>query len=541
MIKHELLKVMDDELLEKLFGFCYARTSDSYEAQELCSDIIFALVKAAHTDGEIDSLYPFIWRVARNVYADFLDQKRRHSEIFYEGDSDALFPLIAADEGEEDSDELLSAVYRRVAFLTKAYREVMISFYIDGLSTAEIAKLQNTSETAIRQRLFSARKKVKSEVDEMNETYNKPVALNKIEYVIWGTGNPCWSDPRSVCTRQFSKHIIWLCHNKPMSASEIAGELNVPTVYVEEELEILAAGENGKYGLLRKLDNGKYAINFILLDREMIEKANSLYLEQLPNICSIIADFIEKNREEYLAFPYLNKKIDFNLILWQQIYVMSQIFAENVLKILQEKYFADAGKIDRPFSVFGYVDNGKHYGGGWDHVDAENVCGYVKVRLENIYITQIKHHFHCGLNVSLDPQIQLALRAVDGLEISGLSESEKEHAAKAIDCGYLYRENEMLYTKILVSDMKDQDRLFALSEKLNDGCFDAEAEIVAGKIADMIRKTVPEYLLAEWSFFNNLANIPVLDNVVEDLIQRNILIPPEDGIGAEGCWMSVAK
>ena len=64
MKKQELLKQFDDDLLDKLFGFCYAHTNDSYKAQELCSDIIFALVKAANTDGEITSLYSFIWRVA---------------------------------------------------------------------------------------------------------------------------------------------------------------------------------------------------------------------------------------------------------------------------------------------------------------------------------------------------------------------------------------------------------------------------------------------------------------------------------------------
>lgn len=541
MKKNELLKVMDDALLEKLFGFCYARTNDSHEAQELCSDIIFELVKTAHAEGSIKDLYPFIWRIARNVYADFLERRKRHSAVFYEENSDTVFSLIAEPEQEDDSDELLRAVYRRIAFLTKAYREVMILFYIDGLSTAEIAKLQNTSETAIRQRLFSARKKVRSEVDEMNETYNKPVALDKIEYVVWGGGDPGWSDPRNVCTRQFSKHVIWLCHKKPMSASEIAGELNVPTVYVEEELEILAAGENGKYGLLRKLDNGKFAINFILLDRETIEQAQELYLEQLPHICDIICDFIDKHKDAYLAFPYLNKKVDLNLILWQQIFAISYVFSDHVEGILRDRYFADAGKIDRPFSVYGYVDNGKRYGGGWDSVDAENVCGYTKIHLENIYISRIREHFHCGLNIATDTQIQLALRAIDGLKLNCLSESEKEHAAKAIDCGYLYREGGMLYTKILVSDMKDQKRLFSLSRKLNDGCFDTEARKVAEKIASMIRKTVPDHLLAEWIFFNRLANAPVLDNVVETLIGRNILIPPEDGIGAEGCWMSVGK
>lgn len=541
MKKQELLKQFDDDLLDKLFGFCYARTNDSYKAQELCSDIIFALVKAANTDGEITSLYSFIWRVARNVYADFSNNHRRYVDTFYDGDADEVLQFVADKEQEDDSDELLTSVYRRIAFLTKAYREVMIMYYIDGLSTAEIAKLQNTSDGAVRQRLFSARQKIKSEVEEMAETYNRPLALDKVDYVIWGTGNPAWGDPRTVCSRMFSNHIVWLCHKKPMSASEIAEELNVPTVYVEEELEILAKGENGKYGFLRRMENGKYAINFILMDKEVIEKAHALYTEQLPKICEIISDYIEKHKDEYLSFPYLNKKVDLNLILWQQVFTMSHAFSDNVESILAEKHFSQYGKINRPFSVFGYVDNGKHYGGGWDGVNAENVCGFTQIHLDNIYITRIKPHFHCGLNVSNDPQIQLALRAIDGLDVLTLSETEKEHAAKAIECGYLYRDGDMLYTKILVSSMHDMDRLFDISNRLCKGFFEEDAKIVAEKIAALIKKVVPEYLLGEWRLANRLANMPVLDAVVEVLIEKKILTPPQDGIGAEGCWMSVMK
>ena len=227
MKKRDLLKFFDDDLLDKLFGFCYARTNDSYEAEELCSDIVYALVKAANSDGEIESIYPFIWRVARNVYADFSNNRRKRTETIYEGDSEEILLQIAEEDYSDDTTELLRSVYRRMAFLTKAYREVMIMFYIDGLSTAQIANAQGTSEGAVRQRLFSARQKIKSEVEEMGETYNKPVALDKIDYVIWGTGSPAWGDPRNVCTRMFSNHIVWLCHKKPMSASEIAEELNV--------------------------------------------------------------------------------------------------------------------------------------------------------------------------------------------------------------------------------------------------------------------------------------------------------------------------
>ena len=72
MEKQKLLKYFDDNLLDNLFGFCYARTKDSYEAQELCSDIIFALVKAAHTDGQIANLLP--QRIKRMIVLKFSGQ-----------------------------------------------------------------------------------------------------------------------------------------------------------------------------------------------------------------------------------------------------------------------------------------------------------------------------------------------------------------------------------------------------------------------------------------------------------------------------------
>ncbi|MDE6578942.1 MAG: RNA polymerase sigma factor, partial [Ruminiclostridium sp.] len=303
MKKKDLLKIIDNDLLDKLFGFCYVRTKDSCESEELCSDIVYALVKAANGEGEIESPYPFIWRTARNVYADFSQKKRTRSERQYEGDPDDVLPFIADSdsespflEAEGEDRELLAAVYRQIAFLTRAYREVMIMYYLDGLSTSEIAVLLGTSEGNIRQRLFSARKKLRNEVETVTAN-NKPVAFDKVNYNIIGTGNPLTGDPRDGFERQFSKQVLRLCHKKTSNAKEIAEELNVPTMYVEEELEILTRGANGEYGLLRRLDNGKYGVNFVLLDKEQINEAWSVYIDQLPEISGVIIDFIEKNRE----------------------------------------------------------------------------------------------------------------------------------------------------------------------------------------------------------------------------------------------------
>lgn len=543
MKKQELLKMVDKDLLEKLFGFCYARTRDSYEAQELCSDIIYALVQTAGTEGDITDAYSYIWKIARNVYADFCNHFRRHADLFYEGDPEKILPLISIDGQmqEQNDTELLKNIYRQIAFLTKAYREVMVAFYLDGLSIRDIAKMQNTSETAIRQRLFSARKTLKTEVEKMeNPTTKKPVALDDINFTIWGSGSPIWGDPREVCTRLFSRHIVWLCRQKPRTAKQISEELNVPTVYVEEELEILTREKNGEYGMLRRLDNGKYVINFILLDKETISKAHNIYIVQLSEISDVIERFIQENKERFLAFPYLNHKVDLNLILWQQIHVMSSTFASTVYQILKEDYFSDIPRTERPFNIFGFEYNGANYGGGCDGISAANICGYAQIYLSNIYIKRIKKHFHCGHDLANDPELQLAIQAINGIDIKSLSEQDKEHAAKAIECGYLYREGDILYTKILVNNLSDSNRLFEITEELTKDYFNSSAKKVAADIAKLIFDNVPEHLLGEWPHANTLANMPILDSLVDILIDKGILVPPEDGIGAGGCWMSVS-
>ncbi len=548
MKKKELLKIMDNELLDKLFGFCYIRTKDSYEAEELCSDIAFALVKAANGEGEIENPYPFIWRVARNVYADFSDRKRLKSDRQYEGNPDDVLPFIADFdseapflEAEGEDRELLAAVYRQIAFLTSAYREVMVMYYLDGLSTSEIAFLSGTSESNIRQRLFSARKKLRNEVETMTVSNNKPLAFDKIEYRIIGTGNPLSGDPRNGFERQFSKQVLRLCHKKPSTAKEVAEELNVPTMYVEEEMEILVRGGDGKYGLLRRFDNGKYGVNFVLLDKSQINEAQAVYIDQIPEISKVIIDFIQKHSDEYLAFPYLNKKKDLNLIIWQQLMSIAWAFEGNVQRILREQYFGEEEIPRRPFTVYGHEDNGTCYGCGNDGIGARGICGYARVSLNNLYMRYIKKHFSCGHDIANDSPLLLALWAINGLDITEMSEYDKEQAAKAVECGYLYREGNMVYTKILIHDMKDNDHFFDISNKLMTGYFEDKAEAVADEIAKITKKALPSYLMGEWERVNNLAGNPLLDLIAEKLIENGIIIAPKDGIGAEGCWGMVSK
>ena len=376
----------------------------------------------------------------------------------------------------------------------------------------------------------------------MSEKEKKPVAFQKIDYEIWGTGMPATGDPRNVCTRQLSKQVVWLCKNKPRTAKEVSEELNLPMMYAEEELEIQTQGEKGNYGLLKKLPDGRYINNFVLLDAKEADELEAVYRKRIPAICEKVIAYVEKNKDAYLGFPYLNKKVDLNLVLWQHVHTMAYIFSELVAAVLEMIYFSEVEQSNRPFTCYGYRNEPgrRNWGGGFDQSHGNNICGYSEVLAENIYVTKVKAHFHCGPQTMLDEKLQLAIRAVEGLNISSLSEQEQEQAAKAIAEGYLYRDGDMLYTKILVCTMDDWMNL----TKVNDGLiqeYRPEVEAVAAEIASLIKKYVPEHVFGDYKMANRLAAMPLLDTLIDTLIDKGFITAPENGVGAEGCWLALKK
>ena len=101
MKKNEILKLIGDkEFLDKIYQFSYRRCNTSYEAEDLCSDIILAVISAVHNQESIENFYAFVWTIARRVYADY-SEKRNHTRQTISIENSDL--LLAAKENEIDS------------------------------------------------------------------------------------------------------------------------------------------------------------------------------------------------------------------------------------------------------------------------------------------------------------------------------------------------------------------------------------------------------------------------------------------------------
>ena len=140
MKRIELPEMIDADLIDRIYRYCYARTSCSHEAESLCSDILYAVVKSCHDDREVTNPIGYFWSVARNVYADYCKKRRIQTEntVVVSDELWEMMPDMDTDDAASDV-QLLSSIYRQISNLSQAYRKVMIGYYLDGKSTARLA------------------------------------------------------------------------------------------------------------------------------------------------------------------------------------------------------------------------------------------------------------------------------------------------------------------------------------------------------------------------------------------------------------------
>lgn len=548
MKTNEVLEIIGEkDFLDKIYGFAYRRCSSSHDAEELCSEIVLNVIKSVRKQSFVENFYAFVWTVAKRVYADFCKKRsERICTVSIENSelslADPKNEICEIDE-EAETECQLKMIYREIAFLSKAYRDVMVMFYLDEMKISDIAQRLSVSENTIKQRLFSARNIVKKEVSSME---NKHLALQPIMFHYVGTGNPCGNQPSEVATRTFSKSLIYLLKDKAKTAKELSEELCVPMMFIEEELAIQCAGLNGEYGMVRKLENGKYIANVIVADYEEANEAQNIFGRHLPKIAEVIKRLAEENRDKILNFPFLSKQEDIRFVLWHLVNGKSWTIQQKVDKLLETKYFSGivpAGK-SRPYSqvaIAARVDSDavfKFY--GCDGISANEFCGYANVQASNMYGPRLAPHFHCGHNMANDVMLSLTVRSVGGIKIESLREDEKEITAKAIECGYIRKNGDIIEPNVLIYDNAHQgefNELLTFGNELDD-----IIEDIASELAEYIRTHLPKHLENEYLSYSALiASARLGSDIIEECIKANVITEPQNALCGEGVIIRLTK
>lgn len=277
-----------EENVKTIFAYALSRVSNVEDAKDLTNDIVVAILQSADKIRNPDAFYGYLWGIATNTYRKFM-RKKSHF-VLEELEDTALgeYDFISELLLQED----IAKLRLEIALLSKEYRECTVAYYYEELSCIDIAHKLNISLEMVKYYLFKTRKILKEGICMEREFGEKSFKPAPFEFVTIFSGN-FNREYQNLFSRKLPGQILMSAYYVPMTVRELAIELGVASVYLEDEIELLE-----KYGLITKVSNGKYQTNLIIFTddftQEFYKKAEKLAVPILKEIMVSVKNKLEQ-------------------------------------------------------------------------------------------------------------------------------------------------------------------------------------------------------------------------------------------------------
>lgn len=157
-----------DKYVRKIYRFVLLKVKSAEIAEDLTSEVFmrgWESFKGQRPD-KIENIQAFLYQIARNLLADHYRQETKAQFVSME----YAPPLSDHKQDLEEMSYLMSDLDRvkaALANLNEDYREVIVWYYLDELKVAEIAKMLDKSEPAVRVLIHRALQALKAEVKQV--------------------------------------------------------------------------------------------------------------------------------------------------------------------------------------------------------------------------------------------------------------------------------------------------------------------------------------------------------------------------------------
>ncbi len=237
------------QYLNKIYGFAVKKSFSFDEAEDLCSEIIFAVYSSLLKSDEIYNLDGYIWRISEHTYAKYVATKKRHEGVSIDG---LILPHYDRYSFEND-DEEKNRLVREVAYLSKQRRQIVYKYYYENKTVNEIATIMNIPVGTVKWHLNQARNELKEGITMERKIGN--LGLNPIEAMNYGhSGNPGRDNgPESYIGDKLNLNITYSVYFEPKTLEEIAEELGLTPVFIEDKVKFLEDN-----GFLVKINGNRY-------------------------------------------------------------------------------------------------------------------------------------------------------------------------------------------------------------------------------------------------------------------------------------------
>ena len=227
------------EYTKKIYGFAISKTGSIERAEELAARITLEVYSSLLRQDRIDDIGAYIWRIAMNVRARFVDEEKKIPFAL-----DEIDPFDPDDFTERvEKSETAAKLRLEIAYLSKLRRKILILHYYKNMKLADIAKELSLPLGTVKWHLSSARDELREGLTKMRSTGNlgiSPISFSSLSH----DGKPGTNGATEYYLKsRLSQNIVWAAYHKPRSLNEIADELGINPVWLEEDVETLY--ENG--------------------------------------------------------------------------------------------------------------------------------------------------------------------------------------------------------------------------------------------------------------------------------------------------------
>ncbi|WP_135556971.1 sigma-70 family RNA polymerase sigma factor [Paenibacillus cymbidii] len=355
MDKQQADRVIKD-YIKPLYGFALNRTGKIAEAEELAGRITLEVYQALLKKTEVLDLNSYVFKIAHYVWAKYVGEKVKAINQLRIDDHEA----VSRDEGFDAilRQEAAGALRREIAFLSHQQREIVVKYYYDGMKISEIAAVMGLSGGTVKWHLFEAKKELKIKMNTIRSMGNlgiNPIRLSGLGHSGSAGNKGDTSDFLATAIRQ---NIAFSAYHKPRTVKEMAEELGVSPVFIEDEVEVLE-----EYGFLDQLPGGKYRTNMFIKDPSPAEsEALHRLFESYAGIAvehyfKALFSMAEVFRETGVYIP----GDDINLLLWSLIpYAGKRLSFKELVKVSHQEvsvsrkdggHYVAYATIDKAFDV----------------------------------------------------------------------------------------------------------------------------------------------------------------------------------------------
>jgi len=299
--------------LEKIFGFASSRERDIDKAEEIADRIVFNVYKSLLINEKIEHIDSYIYKISCNVFADFVKEENRYVQLSEEHQIDSYEDTSS--EASNYSSEY-SRLKTEISYLTEIHRKVLEMFYFKNETLFEIAQKLNVSPRNVKWHLSNARRKLK---EGMMLEFNDITEVNHIKFAGVGQHGSDGTNGEDVDTyfgKLIAQNIAYSAYYEAKTITEIARDLRVAAVYIENEIEILV--ENG---YIDKVAGNKYLTNMLIIEPSVnaLEQKHQVYTKYAKYVCDFYVPLLFKLMEQRDPQKIYTPKNDFNFLMWSVV------------------------------------------------------------------------------------------------------------------------------------------------------------------------------------------------------------------------------